>query len=106
TLTLSAYRDIIIDNENAGSDAVISNTGAGNLVLRADNSGRGVGSVLFTDFAGGSGVGVDFTGSTGSVSAYYNPPSNVPMADGGTNNEGGTSVNNVSYTDAVPHGDS
>ncbi|MFL5051594.1 MAG: filamentous hemagglutinin N-terminal domain-containing protein, partial [Xanthobacteraceae bacterium] len=42
TLTLSAYRDI---NINPG--IVISNIGAGSLVLRADNSGRGIGTVNF-----------------------------------------------------------
>jgi filamentous hemagglutinin family protein len=64
TLTLSAYHDIRF---NEGSS--ISNTGAGNLVLRADNSGTGTGTVLFF---GGSNQ-VNFSGSTGSVSIYYNP---------------------------------
>jgi filamentous hemagglutinin family protein len=62
SLTLSAYRNITIDN-----GATITNTGAGDLALRADNTGTGMGAVTFN---GGS---VDFAGSTGTVSIYYDP---------------------------------
>lgn len=65
TLTLSANRDI-----NVLSGVTIANTGAGSLVLRADNTGSGSGTVNF------SGTGkVDFTGGTGTVSIMYNPAS-------------------------------
>ncbi len=60
-LTLSAHSDIAVNN-------VITNTGGGSLVLRADSNGDGVGDVLF-DVLGH----VNMTGG-GSVSIYYNPP--------------------------------
>ncbi|MGV8079157.1 MAG: filamentous hemagglutinin N-terminal domain-containing protein [Syntrophales bacterium] len=60
-LTLSAHSDILMNN-------VITNTGGGSLVLRADSDGSGTGDVLF------DGIGhVNMTGG-GSVSIYYNPP--------------------------------
>ena len=61
SLTLSAYKDIIL---NAG----ISNTGAGNLTLRADNTSSGTGTIS------GAGV-INFSGSTGNVALLYNPSS-------------------------------
>ena len=63
SLTLSAYHDILF---TSGSN--VTNTGAGNLVLRADNTGTGQGTVVFA-----SGGHVDFTQSTGTVSLFYNP---------------------------------
>ena len=42
TLTLSAFGNI-----NFQSGATIANTGSGNLVLRADNTGSGTGTVSF-----------------------------------------------------------
>jgi filamentous hemagglutinin family protein len=63
TLTLNSYRDIDIN-----SGVTIANTGAGNLVLRADATGLGTGSVNFN----GTGK-VDFSGSTGLVSIFYDP---------------------------------
>ena len=62
-LTLSADRHIAVL-----SGVTIANTGAGNLVFQADNTGSGVGTVNFT----GTGK-VDFSGSTGTVSVFYNP---------------------------------
>ena len=64
SFTLSAYRNIIVN-----SGVVIANTGAGSLSLRADESGIGIGTVSFL----GTGK-VDFSGSTGLVSIFYNPP--------------------------------
>jgi filamentous hemagglutinin family protein len=61
TLTLSAYRNVQVD------EVTIRNNGGGNLILRADNTGNGHGTVLI--FGGF----VDFTNSTGAVSIYYNP---------------------------------
>jgi filamentous hemagglutinin family protein len=57
TLTLSAYRHIAVN-------ANIASTGGGGVVLRADNSGTGTGTVTF----GGSQVS-----TAGTVSIYYNP---------------------------------
>jgi hypothetical protein len=44
------------------------NFASGNLVLRADNTGTGQGTVIFDH-----GAHVDFTQSTGRVSLFYNP---------------------------------
>jgi len=64
TLTLSAFRNITVDN-----GATIASTGSGNLVLRADNTGTGTGSVNL-----GAGYGsIDFSRGTGTVSIYYDP---------------------------------
>src|SRR5262244_3474436 len=63
SLTLSAYRDILFM-----SGSKLTNTGTGNLVLRADNTGTGQGTVVFD-----SGGHVDYTHSTGTVSIFYNP---------------------------------
>jgi filamentous hemagglutinin family protein len=63
SLTLSAFHDILFM-----SGTQVTNTGAGNLVLRADNTGRGQGTVIFD-----SGGHVDYTHSTGTVSIFYNP---------------------------------
>ena len=78
TLTLNAYRDITVN-----SGVTISNTGAGNLVLRADATGTEVGTVNFN----GNGK-IDFSGSTGTISIFYNP----------TDNPAGSVVNPTSYT--------
>ena len=61
SLTLSAHHDIQID-------ATITNTGAGNLILRADNAGTGTGTVQLITMGQ-----INFAGSTGAVSIYYNP---------------------------------
>ena len=63
SLTLNAYRNITIDN-----GVTVTNTGAGNLVLRADDTGTGNGTV---NLLGASNI--DFSGSTGTVSIFYNP---------------------------------
>jgi filamentous hemagglutinin family protein len=69
SLTLSAFRDI-----NIGA-FTIQNTGSGNLVLRADNTGAGTGTVNFALLGS-----VDYRLSTGTVSIYYNPTA----VEGGT----------------------
>ncbi len=73
TLTLSAYRDIFLNNVTANA-TLISNTGAGNLVLRADNTGTGSGRIHFE--WSGHPTEIDFSGSTGTMSFYYNPTRN------------------------------
>ncbi len=64
SLTLSAYRNIDISTNGVK----IVNLASGNLVLRADNTGTGQGIVVFDH-----GAHVDYTGSTGTVSLFYNP---------------------------------
>ncbi len=60
-LKLNAHNDIWMNN-------VITNTGGGSLVLRADSDGSGGGNVYF------AGIGhVNMTGG-GGVSIFYNPP--------------------------------
>lgn len=81
TLTLNSYRDITINN-----GVTIANTGAGNLALRADATGTGVGTVNFI----GTGK-VDFSQSTGTVSIFYNP----------SDNPAGSIVNPTSYTSPI-----
>ena len=78
TLTLNAYRNITIN-----SGMTIANSGAGNLNLRADATGTGIGTVNFL----GTGK-VDFSQSTGLVSLFYNP----------ADNPAGSVVNPTSYT--------
>jgi filamentous hemagglutinin family protein len=62
-LTLSANHNVIVND-----GVTIANTGAGNLNLHADSTGSGTGTVTFN----GSGK-VDYSGSTGAVSIFYNP---------------------------------
>ncbi|HEX7425998.1 MAG TPA: hypothetical protein VF328_03170, partial [Mycobacterium sp.] len=63
SLTLSAYHDILFM-----SGSKVTSTGPGNLVLRADNTGTGQGTIVFNP-----GGHVDFTQSTGTVALFYNP---------------------------------
>jgi filamentous hemagglutinin family protein len=70
-LTLSAFHDIIFQPGSSISNGTTSTPGAGNLILRADNSGTGSGTVIFPSNAE-SGT-VDFSQSTGRVSIFYNP---------------------------------
>ena len=65
SLTLSAYNNI-----NFFSGASITNTAGGNLILRADNSATGIGTVTFANANQ-----INYSGSTGLVSIYYNPTS-------------------------------
>ena len=76
TLTLSAYHDVILQT---GSQ--IENDGKGNLVLRADNSGTGSGTV--SSVAGS----VNFSDSAGTVSIFFNP----------SVNPAGSGLNSTSY---------
>jgi filamentous hemagglutinin family protein len=69
TLTLSAFHDIIF-NESGH----ISNSGAGNLILRADNTGSGSGTVTFF---GSQQVNL----AAGTTSIYYNPTCNISLCN-------------------------
>ncbi len=80
TLTLSAYRNIVVN-------AAITNTGGANVNLRADNSGLGSGTVSF-----GTGIQVS---TSGAVNIYYNPASNPAT--------GSPSVNATSYMTATDY---
>ncbi|HEY6257494.1 MAG TPA: filamentous hemagglutinin N-terminal domain-containing protein, partial [Xanthobacteraceae bacterium] len=92
TLTLSAYRDI-----NIAATVTIRNSGestpSGNLVLRADNTGTGTGTLNFTTIPGIDGGPptfgqIDFSSSNGAVSIYYNssPRLNCEVRCGKYNN--------------------
>src|SRR5262249_37272899 len=61
SLTLSAFHDILVLN------STIQSNGSGNVTLRADNTGRGNGSVFFD--------GGHLSANTGKVSIFYNPQS-------------------------------
>ena len=76
TLTLSAYHDVILQTGSR-----IENDGNGNLVLRADNSGTGSGTV---SLVAGS---VNFSDSAGTVSIFFNP----------SVNPAGSGLNSTSY---------
>ena len=76
SLTLSAFHDIIFEPGSSISNGTNANPGAGNLILRADNSGIGSGTVVFPSTAQSGQV--DFSHSTGAVSIYYNPSTENP----------------------------
>ena len=70
TLTMSAFRNVNIAFVG-GSTGAIQNTGGGNLVIRADSSGTGTGTI---NLASGTDSGrINWGGSTGTVTFYYNP---------------------------------
>jgi filamentous hemagglutinin family protein len=80
TLTLSAFHDI-----NIAAGVTIANTASGSLVLRADSTGIGSGTVRFPfsscDCANPPPLGViDFSQSTGTVSIYYDPTQPLSVA--------------------------
>ncbi|MBN8997967.1 MAG: filamentous hemagglutinin N-terminal domain-containing protein [Rhizobiales bacterium] len=68
TLELSAYHDVIVDAE-------IQNGATGSLILRADNTGTGAGTVTFGP--GGS----FYSYGSGGVSIFYNPSSYANPTD-------------------------
>jgi trimeric autotransporter adhesin len=77
TLTLSAYRDIhfkyVSGNTYGTGGAIVSSSGgAGNVVLRADNSATGTGTVTFDDLNYNF---VILTDGASTTSIYYNPTS-------------------------------
>lgn len=73
TLTLSAYRNI----ELRGTANLDASGGTGNMVLRADNTGTGTGSVILGGSSGTYGNGVGF------LRIYYNPTSYATPTDYG-----------------------
>ncbi len=89
TLTLSALHDIIFNGE-----ITVSNTGAGNLVLRADNTGGGKGTLFLN--AGSVPERVDWRGSTGQVSIYYNPIGGYTTPQDFSTGNGRVAVNSAS----------
>jgi filamentous hemagglutinin family protein len=91
-LKLSAYHDLNVN-------AAITNTGGANIILRADSTGSGSGTVSFTN---GSGTGHLFT--DGAVNIYYNPAS---YSDGATQTTRDTSTGMLTgpYGDYVKKAD-
>jgi filamentous hemagglutinin family protein len=73
TLTLSAYHSIVLNN-TANGVTLVSNTGSGNLLLRADNTGTGGGNIQFAWSA--HPTLIDFSRSAGTMAFYYNPTPN------------------------------
>jgi filamentous hemagglutinin family protein len=65
TLTLSAYRNI----EFLGTGSIDGNMSTGSIILKTDNTGRGIGTVLFSNWAS------IYGNDTGRVEIYYNPTS-------------------------------
>jgi len=70
TLTFNAFRHFIVAFVGGPSGA-IQNTGAGNLVVHADSTGTGTGTITLN--AGTDPQRINWTGSTGTVTLYYNP---------------------------------
>ncbi|HTN94301.1 MAG TPA: YDG domain-containing protein [Gallionella sp.] len=84
TLTLSAYHDV---NVNQIIDASVGATGAGSVVLRADNTGNGPGAAAGTvNFSGAGAVALN----TGTANFFYNPSSYATPTNYATNVTGGT----------------
>ncbi len=75
TLTLSAYKGIQLNNN-------ISSTAAANVILQADNTGTGTGTI--------SGSGVVNTAAGGTATFYYNPSSYATPTDFSANVTGAT----------------
>ena len=83
TLTLNAFHDIVF-----GINVDMSNTGAGNLVLRADSTGTGNGGTLIlnngtaTERINGTATErINWLNSTGTVTVFYNPASYTTPTD-------------------------
>ncbi|AQR69567.1 hypothetical protein BZG29_15425 [Janthinobacterium sp. LM6] len=86
TLTLSAYRNVQFKlTNNVSYGGAIGNLGGGivaegavNIVLKADNGGRGTGTVFFDDLSAID-SNIFLANNAGTVSIYYNPGSyNTP----------------------------
>jgi filamentous hemagglutinin family protein len=87
TLTLSAYRNIVVNSQGPQNTATINPLGSSSLVLRADNTGTGVGTVLLQNETGYD-RRIDATATTGKVTIYYNPanygaPTDFTSGNGG-----------------------
>ncbi|MGB9369089.1 MAG: filamentous hemagglutinin N-terminal domain-containing protein, partial [Xanthobacteraceae bacterium] len=70
TLTLLAFHNIQINDAGPFSGTIV-NTGAGKLVMHADSTGTGSGTIVMP--AGTTSQRINWTGSTGTVTIYYNP---------------------------------
>ena len=71
-LTLIAFRNIQINNSGPIAGTIVNTGGAaGKLVMRADSTGTGVGTIVMPP--GTTSQRVNWTGSTGTVTVYYNP---------------------------------
>ncbi|MEA2879413.1 MAG: hypothetical protein QOF14_4609 [Hyphomicrobiales bacterium] len=70
TLTLIAFHDIKINDAGPIAGTIV-NTGAGKLVMHADSTGTGFGTIVMP--GGTTSQRINWTGSTGTVAVYYNP---------------------------------
>ncbi len=82
TLTLSAFRNINLPDLFIGPN--LKNTGAGSIMLRADSTGTGMGTIIMP--GGTSANRLDWSGSTGTVSVYYDPTAYTSPTDFTTGN--------------------
>jgi filamentous hemagglutinin family protein len=98
TLTLSAFRNIAL-----ADGVTIANTGAGNLVMRADNGGSAtnIGRIIFNQAT--NGVRVDWTNSTGTVRFYDNPLVSYTAPTDFTPAGQGGGTRGVTTNNAVPN---
>jgi filamentous hemagglutinin family protein len=72
TLTLFAFRNIKFNDGVGGpTPGNIVNTGSGNLVMKADGTGTGFGTMDMIPIT--NPTRINWTNSTGTVSIYYNP---------------------------------
>src|SRR5262249_39757627 len=79
TLTLSAYHNVQINAQAGVNTATLNPLGSSSLVIRADSTGTGSGTLLL-----GSGTfdrRIDATATTGTVTVYYNPSSYTAPTD-------------------------
>jgi filamentous hemagglutinin family protein len=73
TLTLAAYNNIVLNDLGSKPNIVNFGGAAGNLVLHADSTGKGSGTILMSLSTFNNRV--DWTASTGNIAVYYNPSS-------------------------------
>ena len=72
TLTLIAFRNITFNDGGLGSpNGNLVNTGAGNLVMRADSTGTGTGTLVMGPIT--NPTRINWGSSTGAITLYYNP---------------------------------
>jgi filamentous hemagglutinin family protein len=72
TLTLIAFHNIQINDAGPIAGTIVNTGGAaGKLVMHADSTGTGFGTIVMP--AGTTSQRINWTGSTGTVTVYYNP---------------------------------
>ena len=72
TLTLIAFRNIVFNDGALGTpNGNLVNTGAGHLVMRADSTGTGTGTLVMGPIT--NPTRINWSNSTGTITLYYNP---------------------------------